>query len=106
MFAGLMLLLLSLVLLINSISSMKLKNVFNDMPFECGISSNLSSRKPYSMPFFFYMLIFLLFDMKVILIFPFSFFTHTLKFMKFYLMIMIILVLSLIFEGGMGSLKW
>lgn len=55
-----------------SYATFKKKN--NDNPFERGITSNKSSRKPYSLSFFMITLIFLLFDIEIILLIPFVIF--------------------------------
>lgn len=50
----------------------RFKKKNSDSPFERGITSNKSSRKPYSLSFFMITLIFLLFDIEIILLTPFA----------------------------------
>lgn len=86
-----------LVTILKIISYFSIKEKKTDYPFECGIIRNYSSHLPYSLPFFFLTLIFLLFDVEIILLLPYR--------IKIYIQIpfilpilIIILSLRLVFE--------
>lgn len=77
----------------------------NDNPFERGITSNKSSRKPYSLSFFMITLIFLLFDIEIILLIPFVIFAVPSIMIDICLFIYL-LFLGLILEWNIQSLEW
>nr|YP_010937206.1 NADH dehydrogenase subunit 3 [Iassus lateralis]WIW75749.1 NADH dehydrogenase subunit 3 [Iassus lateralis]WKW94149.1 NADH dehydrogenase subunit 3 [Iassus lateralis]WLN32154.1 NADH dehydrogenase subunit 3 [Iassus lateralis] len=88
----------------------KKKNYFNKMnPFECGFNSISKKRLPFSTHFFIIGMIFLIFDIEIILIMPMIL---TMKFtmMKFWMltsiMIIMILIMGLMHEWKNGMLKW
>ena|ERR1700712_3163277 len=87
-----------IIISLNYIIRSKNKKIFSDNPFECGIRRINSSRKPYSIPFFVYLLIFLLFDIEIILIFPLLYIYFSVNFLFFYLVIIFLLLLSLLIE--------
>uniref|UniRef100_A0AAU6PBK7 NADH-ubiquinone oxidoreductase chain 3 n=1 Tax=Amblyseiulella paraheveae TaxID=3049516 RepID=A0AAU6PBK7_9ACAR len=77
------------------------------LSFECGFNSFLQPLSPFSIQFFKILLIFLLFDMEIIVILPFCFFSVFLK-MNFFMsyLIFMMIFLGLIFEWKEGSLEW
>lgn len=83
----------------------RFKKKNNDNPFERGITSNKSSRKPYSLSFFMITLIFLLFDIEIILLIPFVIFAMPSIIIEIYLFIYL-LFLGLILEWNIQSLEW
>nr|AHA47082.1 NADH dehydrogenase subunit 3 [Liposcelis paeta] len=96
----------SLIKIIKMFNSFKLMNLYLDFPFECGISSNYSMRKSYSLPLFFLSLIFLMFDMEIILMLPFIFLFLSIPSFKFLILNIIILLISLFMEWYFGSFFW
>ena len=77
--------------------------------FECGFEHHNVSRVPFSLRYFFLTLIFLLFDLEIILIlfFPSVIFC-TNYFISFIILIVFLLILfmSLIYEWNDGTLEW
>nr|QXM18109.1 NADH dehydrogenase subunit 3 [Babylonia zeylanica] len=78
-------------------------------PFECGFDPIKSARLPFSMRFFLLAIIFLIFDVEIVLLFPIlasvsSMFSLTLIFGLF--IFLIILILGLFHEWNEGSLDW
>ncbi|YP_008963254.1 NADH dehydrogenase subunit 3 (mitochondrion) [Babylonia areolata] len=78
-------------------------------PFECGFDPIKSARLPFSMRFFLLAIIFLIFDVEIVLLFPIlasmsSSFSLSLVFGLF--TFLIILVLGLFHEWNEGSLDW
>nr|YP_010411292.1 NADH dehydrogenase subunit 3 [Megalocaria dilatata]URN72802.1 NADH dehydrogenase subunit 3 [Megalocaria dilatata] len=78
-------------------------------PFECGFDPKNSARLPFSIHFFLIALIFLIFDVEIILIIPFI---YSFKITKIYLfsfnvsLFIIILILGLYHEWNQGALNW
>nr|YP_010393150.1 NADH dehydrogenase subunit 3 [Nototeredo knoxi]UPX89276.1 NADH dehydrogenase subunit 3 [Nototeredo knoxi] len=81
-------------------------------PFECGFDSLSSSWAPFTLRFFLVAMIFLVFDMELILFFSIVFskgvyLTSPSFYMKFLLIVfLLILFLGLIHEENEGSLDW
>nr|WSP02053.1 NADH dehydrogenase subunit 3 [Iassus latus] len=88
----------------------KKKNNFNKMnPFECGFNSISKKRLPFSTHFFIIGMIFLIFDIEIILIMP-MILTMKFSMMKFWMTtsitIIMILIIGLFHEWKNGMLKW
>lgn len=87
------------------------KKFFYDLekgsPFECGFSPKFNARLPFSMRFFLISLIFLVFDVELVLIFPFitGISTNVLSIIQIMVRGFIIILLAGIFhEWNQGSL--
>nr|AKZ29893.1 NADH dehydrogenase subunit 3 [Geloina coaxans] len=80
--------------------------------FECGFDALSSSRCPFSLRFFMLALLFLIFDVEVVLILPFVFsmkvvFLKLSFFSKFLgVLFMVVLIIGLIHEYNEGTLDW
>nr|APF47436.1 NADH dehydrogenase subunit 3 [Microplitis incurvatus] len=78
-------------------------------PFECGFEPFESSRLPFSIHFYLVGVLFLIFDVEIILLLPML---NSLKILSYFnwmysiLMILLILYLGLEFEKNEGILKW
>nr|APF47423.1 NADH dehydrogenase subunit 3 [Microgaster campestris] len=78
-------------------------------PFECGFEPFESSRLPFSIHFYLIGILFLIFDVEIILLFPMLNSLKILNFMNWLyssLLILLILYLGLEFEKNEGILKW
>nr|YP_003204784.1 NADH dehydrogenase subunit 3 [Cymbium olla]ACF04878.1 NADH dehydrogenase subunit 3 [Cymbium olla] len=78
-------------------------------PFECGFDPVKSARLPFSLRFFLLAIIFLIFDVEIVLLFPIlgsmaSFYSLSLVLGVF--MFLVILVMGLFHEWNEGSLDW
>ena len=88
------------------------KNIFiveKISPFECGFNPKFNARLPFTIRFFLIAIIFLIFDVELVLIFPFLIKLNYLRFFYFLILIIIftfILFLGLIHEWNQGSLDW
>lgn len=77
--------------------------------FECGFDSFISSRLPFSIQFYLIGILFLIFDVEVVLLFPLI---NSLILLNYFnwlfslLIVLIILFLGLEYEKNEGSLKW
>lgn len=70
-------------------------------PFECGFSPTGGARIPFSLHFFLLALIFVVFDLEIILLLPFI-----VGFSYKGWVFLFILLLGLIYEWYLGSLNW
>lgn len=79
-----------------------------DSPFECGFSSFLAqNRTQFNISFYIFALLFLLFDLEVLLIYPYvvSAYNNDVYGLVVMLVFFIILTLGFVFELGKGALK-
>ena len=91
---------------------MSKKNIFiieKIRPFECGFNPKFNARLPFTLRFFLIAIIFIIFDVELVLIFPFLIKIYLNN--VFYLLILImiflfILILGLFHEWNQGSLDW
>nr|AIW06069.1 NADH dehydrogenase subunit 3 [Polyrhachis dives] len=98
-----------LLLIINSLFSLKLKkNREKISPFECGFDPLSNSRMPFSIQFFLISLIFLIFDIEIVFLIPLPYlllyFNKMTLFMSF--LFLIILIFGLLIEYLEQSIDW
>nr|YP_009560656.1 NADH dehydrogenase subunit 3 [Gigantometra gigas]AZZ73261.1 NADH dehydrogenase subunit 3 [Gigantometra gigas]AZZ73274.1 NADH dehydrogenase subunit 3 [Gigantometra gigas]AZZ73287.1 NADH dehydrogenase subunit 3 [Gigantometra gigas]AZZ73300.1 NADH dehydrogenase subunit 3 [Gigantometra gigas] len=90
--------------------SKKAKNNREKMtPFECGFDPKKSARLPFSMQFFMIAIIFLIFDVEIVIILPTIKMIQMSKMTSWFLttsMFIIILILGLYHEWKNGILEW
>nr|UJY96932.1 NADH dehydrogenase subunit 3 [Potamometra tibetensis] len=99
-----------MIMMLCAIISKKSKNNREKMtPFECGFDPKSSARMPFSMQFFMIAIIFLIFDVEIIIILP------TIKIVQMSSMtswfmststFIIILIIGLYHEWNNGILEW
>nr|YP_010987383.1 NADH dehydrogenase subunit 3 [Anagyrus galinae]WON65597.1 NADH dehydrogenase subunit 3 [Anagyrus galinae] len=103
------LLILLILMMLNFVISKKMfKNREKMSSFECGFDSFSVNRLPFSLQFFLVSVIFLIFDIEIVLILPMIFmneFMYMLMLFNF-LFILLILLLGLYLEWKEGALKW
>nr|VFU78767.1 NADH dehydrogenase subunit 3 [Proasellus jaloniacus] len=78
-------------------------------PFECGFNPVSHSRLPFSLRFFIIAMIFLVFDVEIVLLLPLSscWDVSNLNFWFLsYLLFLIILLLGTLYEWSYGALNW
>ena len=79
-----------------------------DQPYECGIRPTGDARQPFSVHFYMVALIFILFDIEAIFLYPWALVYHDLKvfgFVEMLLYIMILLV-GYLYLWKKGALDW
>jgi len=79
-----------------------------EQPYECGIRPTGDARQPFSVHFYMVALIFILFDIEAIFLYPWALVYHELKvfgFVEMLLYIMILLV-GYIYLWKKGALDW
>nr|BAN81978.1 NADH dehydrogenase subunit 3 [Sepia pharaonis] len=78
-------------------------------PFECGFDPSICTRSPFSMRFFLLAVIFLIFDIEIILLMPLTMNilnSNTHWPLTSSMMFLIILLMGLFHEWNQGSLNW
>uniref|UniRef100_UPI0030DFC4AF NADH dehydrogenase subunit 3 n=1 Tax=Poecilochirus mrciaki TaxID=3127720 RepID=UPI0030DFC4AF len=77
-------------------------------PFECGFDPYLITRSPFSLRFFKIAIIFLIFDIEIVLILPLPLINMTAShtFLASSMTIITIILLGLFYEWQQGSLDW
>merc|ERR1712024_200911 len=98
---------LLLLILGNLFSKANLFNLEKIRPFECGFNPKFNARLPFTMRFFLIATIFLIFDVELVLIFPFLIkiaFINIFYLLMIILIFIIILLLGLVHEWNQGSL--
>nr|YP_010531326.1 NADH dehydrogenase subunit 3 [Processina sexmaculata]UXX17585.1 NADH dehydrogenase subunit 3 [Processina sexmaculata] len=98
-----------ILLLIMMISKKSIIDLQKSSPFECGFNPTSSKRLPFSIHFFLIAVIFLIFDIEIIIIIP-MIFTFKTVFIMYWINTMIslimVLMLGLYHEWYNGMLKW
>lgn len=77
-------------------------------PFECGFDPNHKARIPFSTRFFLLAIIFIVFDIEIVLLIPLPIIFITLDAIKIIcrLRFLIILLLGILHEWNQGALNW
>nr|YP_010583781.1 NADH dehydrogenase subunit 3 [Scaeurgus unicirrhus]UXN83977.1 NADH dehydrogenase subunit 3 [Scaeurgus unicirrhus] len=110
-FFSLFLIILNLILLIISsmITTKSNKNREKNSPFECGFDPSWYTRSPFSMRFFLLAVIFLIFDIEIVLLMPMIInllFSPSIIYLSSSIMFLMILTFGLLHEWNQGSLNW
>ena len=79
-----------------------------DQPYECGIPPTGDAREPISVQFYMVALLFILFDIEAIFLYPWALVYHDLKLFGFVEMLVYIIILlaGYIFLWKKGALDW
>jgi len=78
-------------------------------PFECGFTPKFNARLPFTLRFFLIALIFLVFDVELVLLFPFLvslFSIRRINIITIVIFLLVVLSLGLLHEWNQGSLEW
>lgn len=101
--------LLLIIIIIVIISKKRFIDREKSSPFECGFDPLRSSRIPFSLHFFLIAVIFLIFDVEIVLILPISIiikYSILLEWIMSRLLFILILILGLYHEWIEGILEW
>jgi NADH-ubiquinone oxidoreductase chain 3 len=97
-----------LLLVLNLVFAKHNPYLEKDSPFECGYHSFLGqSRTQFTISFFIFGLLFLLFDLEILLVFPYgvSAFTNETMGLIIFIIFFVLLTIGFIFEIGKGALS-
>nr|WIL06641.1 NADH dehydrogenase subunit 3 [Megathrips lativentris] len=110
---NMIILILLICFLLYLLSFLISKKNFNDYeknsPFECGFNLFNSPRNPFSLRFFMISIVFLIFDIEVVLLMPFMlnmYMYNSLIWLSLFFLFIFILIWGLIHEWFLGSLEW
>nr|QUB07013.1 NADH dehydrogenase subunit 3 [Cassidinae sp. N35] len=104
-----MTILITILMILNFSSKKSFHDKEKNSPFECGFDPKSSSRSPFSLQFFLIAIIFLIFDVEIILLMPiikiikYSSITSLMISSNFFLMV---LIMGFFHELNQGALKW
>lgn len=102
LFLGCVLILLSLII------GPKLSDYEKLSPYECGFAPFNDARFRFDIHFYLISILFLIFDLEIVFIFPWSVYLQFVGFFGFSVMIIFLffLVIGFIFEWQVGALNW
>nr|YP_009328024.1 NADH dehydrogenase subunit 3 [Trachelus iudaicus]APC92667.1 NADH dehydrogenase subunit 3 [Trachelus iudaicus] len=91
------------------ISKKKMTDREKSSPFECGFDPLSSTRTPFSLRFYLISIIFLIFDIEIVILFPLipsTWFSNPMIWIMMFLIFSIMLIWGVILEWNDGSLYW
>nr|YP_009917451.1 NADH dehydrogenase subunit 3 [Drabescus ineffectus]QLJ57899.1 NADH dehydrogenase subunit 3 [Drabescus ineffectus] len=108
-FSLVLVVMLMMTIIISLVSKKSFTDIQKATPFECGFNPMSYSRLPFSIHFFMIAVIFLIFDIEIILVMPMILTLKT-SMMKIWvmtsIMFLIILMMGLYHEWTNGMIKW
>ena len=86
----------------------RVKNKTKEMPYECGITPVGDARRPFSVRFYLVAMLFILFDVEVVFLFPWAVVFRELKLFGFFSMLvyMLLILAGFFFLWKKGALDW
>nr|YP_010535395.1 NADH dehydrogenase subunit 3 [Amblyomma mixtum]UYB77956.1 NADH dehydrogenase subunit 3 [Amblyomma mixtum]WEF74994.1 NADH dehydrogenase subunit 3 [Amblyomma mixtum] len=98
--------LLILMFFLMNFKNLKMKEKLS--PFECGFDPFSLSRVPFSLKFFFLGIVFLVFDVEIIVILPFPILLINKSFslMFSFIVINLVILLGFLYEWKSGMIEW
>jgi NADH-quinone oxidoreductase subunit A len=105
---GIAFLVASLLVAVSYLLGKRVKNRVKDMPYECGIAPTGSARERFSVKFYLVAMLFILFDIEAIFLYPWAVVYRELKLFAFIeMLIFIVLILAGYFYiWKKGALDW
>nr|YP_010735787.1 NADH dehydrogenase subunit 3 [Angulomastax meiospina]WEL32762.1 NADH dehydrogenase subunit 3 [Angulomastax meiospina] len=100
---------ITVMLITNTLSKKTINDREKSSPFECGFDPKSSARMPFSLQFFMIAVMFLIFDVEIVLIIPIMLIFKSSMIMTLFmstLFFIMILLLGLYHEWNQGALQW
>lgn len=106
--AGIAVVLASALALLSYLIGKRVRNKIKDLPYECGITPTGSARERFSVKFYLVGMLFILFDIEAIFLYPWAVVYRELKMFAFVeMLIFIVLILAGYFYiWKKGALDW
>nr|AXS66146.1 NADH dehydrogenase subunit 3 [Tenebrionoidea sp. 23 KM-2017] len=98
-----------MILIVNMISKKTYKDREKSSPFECGFDPKSMARMPFSLQFFLIAVIFLIFDIEIVLLFPMIIslnMSNMYQYLFIFSFFILILLIGLYHEWNQGALNW
>jgi NADH-quinone oxidoreductase subunit A len=86
----------------------RVRNRVKDLPYECGITPTGDARRPFSVKFYLVGMVFILFDIEAIFLYPWAVVYRELKMFAFVemLIFIVLIVCGFFFIWKKGALDW
>nr|QVV23884.1 NADH dehydrogenase subunit 3 [Hyalomma anatolicum]QVV23897.1 NADH dehydrogenase subunit 3 [Hyalomma excavatum] len=107
-FSIIILIVMILILISSMIKMENLNSKEKNSPFECGFDPFSLSRVPFSLKFFLIGIVFLIFDVEIVVILPFPFLIKMkeLFYMYSFILINMLILLGLVYELNYSMINW
>src|SRR5215470_2289677 len=101
-------LLATLLITLSTIIGWKRPNKFKQQPYECGITPTGDAREPFDVKFYLVAMVFILFDVEAVFLYPWAFVYRELRWFGFTEMLLYIAILlaGYIYLWKKGALDW
>jgi len=96
------------ILLASSLIGRRTRSSAKDQPYECGVRPIGDAREPFSVQFYMVALVFILFDIEAIFLYPWALVYHELRLFGFVEMLLYIIILlaGYVYLWKKGALDW
>jgi NADH-quinone oxidoreductase subunit A len=108
-FAGLGIIVGGAFALLNSITGPRRPNPIKGQPYECGLPSHITRTFRFGVSFYMIAMLFILFDIEVVFLYPVGVLVHTTKSVFVLVEILVfvaLLLVALVFVWRRGALDW
>jgi NADH-quinone oxidoreductase subunit A len=108
-FAGLGIIVGGAFALLNGVTGPKRPNPIKDQPYECGLPTQITRSFRFGVSFYMIAMLFILFDIEVVFLYPVGVLVHTTKSVFVLVEILIfvaLLLVALVFVWRRGALDW
>jgi NADH-quinone oxidoreductase subunit A len=96
------------ILLASSVIGRRPPSRVKGMPYECGVQPTGDAREPFSVKFYLVAMIFILFDVEAVFLYPWAYVFRDLRWFGFFEMLIYILILlaGYVYLWKKGALDW
>jgi|SRR5579862_2882577 len=99
---------ISVLLIINQLLAINKPDSEKVSPYECGFTPLGDARQKFSIQFYLVAILFIVFDLEVLFLFPFAVSLYEVSLMGFWVVILFLIVLTIgfVYEWSKGALKF
>ncbi len=96
------------IILASSLVGQRVRNRVKDIPYECGITPTGSARERFSVKFYLVAMLFILFDIEAVFLYPWAVVYRELKLFAFFEMLLFVLLIlvGFFYIWKKGVLDW